>query len=518
MGFPENNELHDAPELIIAEWQLSDPYGVRDTATYSNAEITANPVLYLCNQPDPGKSTFSAFGQNYQPLIKSHGTRPAKASYGDSTASGDAVLVLHNAPYVWQRRLAYGYPNRETGEPDVKLQQLFSQFLPGVLTVWSVVAPYSGASPQLQQIFKGNVYRPQFTRTEVTVPLVQSKAFDTVFPSKGKPTGGGGPSIVDRISYPDAPSNSIGQSIPLVCCGDVRQDYNSLSSAELLSINPQLLQGLAPMVMTKAKYDAGGSSVGTVVANKYPALGTPTVGLDLICFNVPELNTLAVMDGSAPVVDSHEASYVLGLNEYAHIYLNPIAHVSAVSVSNPERAWDGKWDTYARIQGATGELRLKVPNLSYLGAISSIYAFAFTGTSGTTPRGTGVDTGAGAASVNGVIGVWEETQNAWYGASNRNITKGDIETSYRTQLSAAVDYAGLTAPNVNQWSWEYIRGAATDALSFKITSTVAAVDIHVYACGFLVSFIPQNIWREKHVKELIPTIGVDGRVKRWEYK
>lgn len=514
MGFAADNEAHDGVERIICEISLSDNYVVRDTAAYSLAEIGASPTLYLCDFADPDTDgSLSITSQPYFPLISNHSWKPAKAAYGDQPTDAEAWIEIDNLPYPWQRRLSFGYANRESSDAVVKLSQILSQYRIEGITIWSVIGAHSGATPSTQQIFKGRLYQPQIVRGKIRLSLTMNKDWDVTFPSKGKPTGGTGPAYIDRVSWPDAPANVIGQTIPLVCCGDPTQDLLGLSDYQLLTINPQLLHGLAPMVMTAAKHDAGTSSVGRVHGNMYPSLGTPVDGIGMVLFSVPELNTLAVMDGSSPSVDSHEASYKIGLNEYATVVINPKIHVSAVNVDDPQKAWDGKHDTYAVVKGATGDLKLTVPSVGYLGAISSIYAFAFLGYA-SAARGNGIDTGAGGTSVNGVVGIWEETFGAWYGGTNKNLTKDDIENG-TIRKSNAVNYAGLTSPNVNNWAWEYVRAGVPNQLNFRIQSNVAGVNIRVYSCGFLVTFIPQNIFREVHRKQRVPIVGVNGRVSGW---
>lgn len=521
MGFQADNELQDTPLHIIAEISLTDPYGVRDTAAYSNAEITSTPTLYLTNVAgQSGEGSLEIGSTRYWPLIESHNLRLGGLAYGQAGVDGDATLVLKDVPYVWQRRLSFGYANRESSEMAVKLSQLFSQFMPNLITIWTVAAPYSGAQPSVNQIFKGRFYQPQKTLSRLTLRLIQRKDYNVVFPSKGVPSGGTGPAIIDRVSYPDAPQESIGQQIPLVMCGDPTSDYvdggYSYKADHLLSVNPALLHGLAPMVLRSVKYD--GTRVATLVGNKYPALGTPSPGIELALMAVPEINSLAVLTAAAsPSADTREAIFEMPIAASAYIYLNPTQHISATSCANPERAWDGKWETYSELQDASGTLRLKVPNLGTLGKITRLTAFALL-TRGS-QLGTGVNVGgAGGASVNGSIQIYNETTSVTYDGTNYYITKNDIDGGAGGDpliLASNATGTDLTGAYVNNWQWVRDNSGTPENLSFRINSTVVGVKLRVKACGFYVEFEPSNLFRERRTKKRRPVIGVGGRVERW---
>lgn len=520
MAFAADNEAHDGVERIIVEVTLSDNYTVRDTTAYSLAEIGASPTLYLCDYSDPHTDgSLVITSQPYFPLISNHSWRPAKAGYLDQPSDADAWIELDNRPYPWQRRLSFGYANRESSDEVVKLSQLFSQYRIEAITIWSVIGLHSGATPSTQQIFKGRLYQPQTGRGKIRLQLVQNKDWDVTFPSKGNPTGGTGPSIIDRVSYPDAPASVIGQTIPFVCCGDPTGDYvdggYAYKSDHLLSVNPALLHGLAPMILRSVKYD--GTRVGTLIGNKYPSLGTPSPGIELALMSVPEVNSLAVLiAGGSPSADTREAIFEMPVAASAYIYLNPTQHISATSCANSERAWDGKWDTYAELQDATGTLRLKIPNIGNLGKITRLTAFAMLTRSSTV--GTGVNTGAGGASVNGTMQIYNETTGVTYDGTNYNIKKDDIDAGAGGDpliLAGNATGTDLTGAYVNNWQWVRDNAGTPENLSFRINSTVAGVKLRVKACGFYVEFEPMNLFREVHRKQRVPIIGVGGRVEGW---
>lgn len=507
MTFADDNRHQSTPKRTLLEIDLTDTYNKRAVVYQTAPTSFPTATLYIVDAGDGSKGPMLFASTNCYPLLVSHKVRGMTSGFAGAASDADASFVLANGKYPWQQRLEAGAEGRETSEIEVKLGQLLNQYrwAGAVVRLYSVTLPHAGTTQSRQLLFTGIVDAVEGVNEEsFTLQCVFDKTYNKTFPDADTPSGGSGSSLITLKDYPNAPPSAINKTIPMVWAGDPSSPYGSVSSVSLNYISPNLLYGLSPMAMTSAKYDSGDSTAATVFSAKFPAAQASAYTPSTYMY-VPEANALGRIVPASNVVDTRENYAKISSSPSVVMPLNPTLFGKTYgTVTNPERAFDGKTTTKATLTNAGAHLLCIVPDMSAVGRITELKAFVYLS------PGTGVNTGAGAASVNGSIGIYDDTGSAYRYSCTVNLTKSDLDTGGLV-TSTTMTTAGIESSEISKWQWWY-PGAPRNQLYASVYVGTAAATAYVMAFGFEVTFIPYNITRDVHQKTWQNKYDVQGKL------
>lgn len=498
--------------LAVKIGPLSDPETKRDSIYTTTPG--ASPSIYLCDKGQGPQVLrysmergilYSVDGdsQFYYPLLdRMEGAGPGSA-FGDSISNGVMVVGIINHRYHWQRKHAGSAT--ESANHWIKLSQLFQDYIWQGAPITAKLATeqfdyyadpaggVDGHHHKGQLIFTGVIDDFDYDDDRVYLRCIEDRQWDVEFPNSEKPTGGSGPGIITRQAYPYAPDQHIGAAIPMVFSR--RGYYGLLNGAKPWAVNPSVLDGLTPSVVTEQAVST--SRLLRVVANKWEAHGAAPAGTGTL-FMTHGAFLSEVLGGVN--VSTTEAKQDLDHDDTNRLYL-PADRYEADSggVTNPQRAIDGKLDTFASIvhTGTNRTLDLRVPSISPLGAIKHFLTFIVI-------DGTSVGAGADDGVDNVQFGLWNNATNDWHmaaantggknpGILEKNHVNGGTDKFDSGQWSAGLanDWDAANQP-ISGWRWQGYNDAAklSQDLIFRIKVIQNGCTLNVIAAGLIPVFYP----------------------------
>jgi len=484
MSFKSDNWLIGADRRLLVSIALTDPESKRET------NYPSNPTVYFCDIPDTSTGYFTYGGTVYQPTIQKFSGNSASIDFRGSASDADATLVLANIRYPFQFKHSVGAP--ETNQYNVKLSQLFADYLWSGATVTATCYCKVGATETTQVVFSGIVYAVSVTVNAVTVRVIQDKKAIRSKPDAEGPGSATYPSIVTQTAYPKAPPSSIGATLPMV--------YGTSAAATIieaqygLCVNPANLLGLWQPVLYETQYD--GTYLGRFMAGAYPTQTAPG-GSMYWFYAVNNPQTLAVMKTSDVTVTKNATETYLSVfaNATAYIYINPtdFRAKSGANVVDPGKSFDGKDTTYCAITsaGATEYLHCNLPQMSTLGKMKGCYMWVLLA------PGTGV--GAGDGTVNGAFGIYDEhAAPGYHHAISQNLTKANL----RDGGFISLDLTSTTYDDVEWSSWQWqdaTAGGVVFDLFPRIEVSTSGATANLIAWGVRAQFIPDGVLTQTYI-------------------
>ena len=231
-----------------------------------------------------------------------------------------------------------------------------------------------------------------------------------------------------------------------------------------------------------------------LVANKFPS-GVAGAGNDYFAW-LDQVGTLAFIDVSDH--DTTTESYAdIDPSAVWHVYVVPVEVVASSGATNPERAFDGRHDTYGSIActGATAYAHYRLPSWPQLGEIADVYTAVLYNTT---------STGAGATSstVNARFGIYNVTAGTWHfndatdTTNPMKLTKDNLNTPSVKYTAGAAWVKGSGKWNATRepwtrWAWQG-EDAAGDAQEcvFRIEVTQNGANVDPIAIAMLIDFKP----------------------------
>jgi len=482
MSFKSDNWLVGADRRLLVSIALTDPESKRET------NYPSNPTVYFCDIPDTSTGYFTYGGTVYQPTIQKFSGNSASIDFRGSASDADATLVLANIRYPFQFKHAVGAP--ESNQYNVKLSQLFADYLWSGATVTATCYCKVGATETTQQVFSGVVFDVSATVNAVTVRVIQDKAPIRPKPDAEGPGSSTFPSLVQKINYGGAPDSSIGMVLPIAYTGAT---WNPVIEAKGgLCVNPRNLLSMWNPVVTSARYD--GTYLAQYVLSAYPTQTAPTTANAYLFQSLDELDTIAIGRSSTITWSGGVQELYASVSSEVEFeaYINPNDNVAAVTtggVSNVGRAFD-RTDLYATVtnSGATQTLALRIPNGSQHGRITACSVWMLLDSGGTT---VGADADG---TVYGTFGMWNAHTPGYHDGISKNVTKADCRDG--GFLSTAFTSTTYNRSEWQSWQWhDTTLGGVPEDIYFTFALTKANSSANVVACGLKVRYLPQFIYR-----------------------
>lgn len=518
--FKERDWRPGTDRRIVATITLSDPETLRN----SNYTTTpgAAPVLYLC---DAGSTLTvdAASGQNhplgvgtlykvetnltnddqhYYPMIEDWSVDCGSTGHGIDYSDATCSLTLLNHRYVWQKINAT--TGVETDIQHVNLSQLFASYLwHGATVQLAIVAeqysysqnPSAGADYHAhvgQVIFTGKIVQFDFDEKRIYLQLDQDMEWNRPFPDSEVPAGGSGPSVVDAVSYPNAPRQSIGATLPFVF---TRRGPTAIFAGFPNFISPYLLDGLIPAICTT--YNSSTSVSVKLIGDKWSQHGSaPATTGNLYYIDLGD-NLLAslVPSGNSTVT---ELSVTLDHDDMCIVPIPCNRYQNNANTTNPTRAIDGKPDTYAVLAnaGATAYINMYLPTSQNHGFIETFATYCVFETGSV---GAGATDGTVAAKFglyNLVTGAWalpttESAQNP------RELTKLQVnalgnEIVLSSTWAEGTDCWDAANQPLSDWRWEErnLTTSVSEQLVFRVEAVTNGTTLNVIAGGVRPAFYP----------------------------
>ena len=499
---PTYAELNRDPAVTrrtLIEIYPTDPSTNRD-AIYTTTP-GASPVLRFCDQGSATTGGPLAYGgYDYYPTIVpgSFYSRSGGNAFHPKMVDADCGFSLKNVKYIWQDIID------ESTIHDVKLSQLFSQYIwqGAEVIVYSLLENHIGEQA-VGQLFSGELDRIVDNGDTIAFIGIESKQY-----SAYKPDGDGpgiasvdSASVVTLKDWPNAPPDSIGKTLPLIYTDDTSKDdlaedeLVSNQFTNLLTINPKYLTTLFPCVVTDARYEKPSSDdkLLKVYLGGYPTQTAPNPATNLYMW-FPEVNDVGLLNitGTGGSVDSRHHELWPNQNQDVRMFVRGSQLQAKTSgVTNEGRAFDGKKTSWATITSTAGTetLDIRLREMPNLGRITGIQSFLFL--DGT---GTGVDTGAGSASVNGDFGMWNASTAAYHFSRGKDITKSDIDVGPNTQIDGpAWSASEYSLKDYRNWQWSGGEGTgAPQDTYFRVRISTNGVTCHVIGVGIRITFVPRQ--------------------------
>jgi hypothetical protein len=484
MSFKSDNWLIGAERRLLIAITVTDP----DTYLGVSRRETgypSNPTLYFTDIPDPSTGNFTYGGTTYSPMVQKFSGNAASIDFRGSASDADATLVLANIRYPFQFKHSVGA--NESNQYNVKLSQLFADYLWSGATFTATCYCKVGATETTQDVFKGIVYDVSATVNTVVIRLIQDKKNIRLKPDSEGPGSSTYPSIVTTTAYPKAPPSSIGAVLPMT------YSYSGIipiiEGQYGLCVNPANILSLWQPVLYEAQYD--GTYLGRFMAGAYPTQTAPATASMYWFYSVSNPSTLAVMKTSDVTFTANttETYGSIFANASAYIYLNPtdFRNKSGANVTDPGKTFDGRDDTYGAITsaGATEYLACNLPKMSPLGKVTGSYMWVLLA------PGTGV--GAGDGTVNGQFGIYEDNTPGYHHSVTGNLTKANLRDGgfISLDLTTATYSDGEWA----DWRWEDTTGAGiVFDLYPRVEVSTSGATANVIAWGIRVQHIPAGIF------------------------
>jgi len=500
---------------VAARITLSDPSTKRDS-NYTT-DPGASPVLYLSDkgQSEEALTTnprgrgvlygIDGDGKHYQPLILDWGVQHQEIGDDGSITPASGLLILANKRVAWQQKRAG--TTAESAQIFVKLSQLRSDYLwEGAAIELLLVTEQFDYSPvaaggaavhdhKSTTIFSGIINTVKHNTRQMIIEMVEDQEWNRVVPDSEQPSGGLGPSLITKDAYPSAPDEYVGACIPMVFSSR-GIDSGSTAQSSHHNINPAHLDTLHPCVITAINPYSTHHT--TVYMNKWSAHGAAAAADNQNLFiYYPDSGMVGEMDAYDSWESTTEKYYLLSNNGNAAMYIPANRAVSNTGVTDPQKAIDGRGDTYAVVENGD-TLDLSIPFIGPYGQITYLYTYVVLDVSS-------VGAGASGGTQNGEFGLWNGTTGAWHLPTNntgnknpKSITKSMITTS---GTYARISDAWATGANewndpaqpFSAWRWEWSASGVRQSVYFRIRGLLAGTSLNVVAAGILIYYNPSQI-------------------------
>lgn len=472
MSFKSDNWLIGAERRLLISIALTDPETKRET------NYPSNPTLYFTDIPDPSTGNFTYGGTVYSPMVQKFSGNAASIDFRGSASDADATLVLANIRYPFQFKHSVGA--NESNQYNVKLSQLFADYLWSGATFTATCYCRVGATESTQDVFKGVVYDFSSTVNTVVIRLIQDKSPIRLKPDSEGPGSATYPSVVQKINYASAPDASIGHTLPIVYSGSGW--LPTIEGADGLSTKSTNVMNLWSPVGIEARYN--GTYTATYAMASYPTqTAPPTTNIKSFVY-FSEGDRLAVSVSPTATANVQELLLSLAPSSTFYMYINPTDWVAgATGITDPGKAFDGISTTYAIVaySGAARTLDLRIPSIGPYGRIVGCSAFLQLAAGGTTVAG--VD-----GSVYGDFGMWNASTAGYHDAVSTNITKANTrDGGFLTANFTSTTYG---RPTWQSWQWQEAASGAIQDIYFRVRMSTAGTDCRVVACGLRVEFEP----------------------------
>lgn len=492
MSFKSDNWLIGAERRLLISIALTDPETKRET------NYPSNPTLYFTDIPDPSTGNFTYGGTTYSPMVQKFSGNAASIDFRGSASDADATLVLANIRYPFQFKHSVGA--NESNQYNVKLSQLFADYLWSGATFTATCYCKVGATETTQDVFKGVVYDFSSTVNTVVIRLIQDKSPIRLKPDSEGPGSATYPSVVQKINYASAPDASIGQTLPIVY--SAAGWLPTIEGADGLSTKSTNVLNLWSPIGIEARYN--GTYTATYAMASYPTqTAPPTANVNSFVY-FPEGDRLAVSVSPTTTANVQELLLSLAPSSTFYMYINPTDWVAgATGITDAGKAFDGISTTYAVVaySGAARALDLRIPNVGPYGRIVGCSAFLQLASGGTTTAGPD-------GSIYGDFGMWNASTPGYHDAVSTTITKANTRDG--GFLTANFTSTTFGRPTWQSWQWQEAASGAIQDIYFRIQMTASGTDCRVIACGLRVEFEP-SIPVQKSFGEIWSSVWKGGK-------
>lgn len=479
MSFKSDNWLIGAERRLLIAITVTDP----DTYLGVSRRETgypSNPTLYFTDIPDPSTGNFTYGGTTYSPMVQKFSGNAASIDFRGSASDADATLVLANIRYPFQFKHSVGA--NESNQYNVKLSQLFADYLWSGATFTATCYCKVGATETTQDVFKGIVYDVSATVNTVVIRLIQDKSPIRLKPDSEGPGSATYPSVVQKINYASAPDASIGQTLPIVYSGAGWAP--TIEGADGLSTKSTNVLNLWAPVGITSRYD--GTYTTTYAMSSYPTQTAPGTASIKSYVYFAEGDRLSVSVNPTITANVQELLLSLAPSSTFYMYVNPVDFVAGTTgITDPGKAFDGISTTYAVVaySGAARALDLRIPNVGPYGRIVGCSAFIQLAAGGTTTAGPD-------GSVYGDFGMWNSGAGpaAYHDGVSTVITKANTRDG--GFLTANFTSTTFGRPTWQSWQWQEAASGAIQDIYFRVQMTASGTDCRVIACGLRVEFEP----------------------------
>lgn len=506
--------------FVAATITLSDP----ETARNSNytTDPGSSPVLYLCDagsaktlKVTPGDVgagllyNVDADTKFYYPLIEDWQVDAGSTGFGDAIRHASCSMTIVNHRYVWQK--IHATTAVETDNISVRLSQTMADYLwfNALITVKIATEQFnyvSDASAGVdyhehkgQLIFTGRINSVRVDDGRIYVDAIEDLSWDKSFPDSERPTGGTGPSVINKVSYTTAPQSSVGAVIPMVFTsrGQLSRftDEGAPTNVELVS--PYNLDGLFPVAVTH--YNSSTSVFLKLVSSKWcTGFGAAPATTHAKFYIDTGENRLA--EYGSPASSTTELYENVAPGDYAAIGIQCDKYNGTHNgASNQANAVDGKFTTYATVaySGSTGYLDLVLPTIANRGHIQTLQTYCVFQTDS-------VGGGATDATIAARFGLWNVTAGDWafntagLGPATQNpkeYTKAQVNAFGNTIGFSSTWSTGATSWNspdqpFSDWRWTVNSAGTQQDIVFRVQAVTSGTSLNIVAAGVYLVFSP----------------------------